>query len=71
MIIGLVLVIIGVLSLLLKEGIVTAAALSYIWPAVLIGLGLLMLWGRTWGRRYRAQVGCCCAPEERANAGRQ
>ncbi len=67
---GLILVIIGVLALLFKGGILTASALSYIWPAILIALGLLLLWGRTLGRKYWSQAGCCCAPEERAKTDR-
>ncbi len=71
MIIGLALVIIGILSLLFKEGILTAAAMGYIWPAVLILLGLMILVRRFQVRRYGAQVGCCCSPVEQPKADRQ
>ena len=66
MFIGLALVILGVISLLVKMDIVTLSALGYIWPAVLVLLGLAIIWGRTAGRRYWGQTGCCCSTQEQS-----
>jgi hypothetical protein len=52
MFIGLVLVAVGVLALLIATGVLTGAAWSYIWPVILILLGLSFLFGRSHRRRY-------------------
>lgn len=49
---GLVLIAVGVLALLIVTGVLTGSAWSYIWPIILILLGLSILVGRGHRRRY-------------------
>ena len=50
MFIGLVLVAIGIIALLVKFGVLTGSIWSYVWPVILIVLGLGFLMG--WRRRH-------------------
>lgn len=56
---GLILVAIGIIALLVKTGALTGSIWSYVWPAVLIVLGLSFLFGRTFRRRPWRWFGCC------------
>ena len=61
MFIGLVLVAVGVIALLIKLGVLTGSIWSYVWPIILILLGLVFLFG--W-RRRRAFWRQWCWPQE-------
>ncbi len=64
MVVGLILVIFGAIFLLAKVGIFTAPMLDYVWPSVLILIGLLILSCRVYGRRYSTRLGCCCIRQD-------
>ncbi len=64
MLFGIVLVMVGAIALLAKQGILTGSALGYIWPALLIVIGLALVLRRIYGRRIGSWVGCCCAPQQ-------
>ena len=59
MVIGLILVAIGVLALLMKLDIISGSLWGYVWPVILIIVGLnfllgwrsrrMWMWGRHWG----------------------
>jgi hypothetical protein len=49
---GLALIVVGILALLIVTGVLTGAAWSYIWPILLILLGISILAGRGRHRRY-------------------
>ena len=49
---GLVLIAVGVLALLIATGVLTGAAWSYIWPVILILLGISILVGRNRRHTY-------------------
>ena len=49
---GLVLIAVGIIALLIVTGVLTGSAWSYIWPVILILLGLSLLLGRLRHRRY-------------------
>jgi len=48
---GLVLIVVGIMALLVATGVLPGSAWSYIWPVILILLGLSILMGRR-RRRY-------------------
>jgi CBS-domain-containing membrane protein len=52
MFIGLILIAVGVLALLIATGVLTGAAWSYIWPIILILLGLSFVFDRGRRRTY-------------------
>ena len=52
MVFGLILIAIGIIALLVKLDVLTGSIWSYVWPAVLIILGLSFLFGRMFRRRY-------------------
>jgi hypothetical protein len=55
---GLVLIAIGIIALLVKLGVLSGSIWSYVWPAILIILGISFLWGRAFGRRrWRGWMG--------------
>ncbi len=59
---GLVLVIVGVMLLLEKLGIVTGSVWNYVWPCLIIALGLSIVFGRGWSKmRWHG----CCPPEDK------
>ncbi|MBI4187060.1 MAG: hypothetical protein HY530_06110 [Chloroflexi bacterium] len=53
MFIGLILVAVGIFALLIKLGVLSGSLWDYTWPAILIILGLVLLFGRysrrAWG----------------------
>lgn len=59
MFVGLVLVAIGIIALLIKLGVITGSMWGYIWPTILIIIGLSFLIG---GRRRRAFWSRWCCP---------
>ncbi len=46
MIVGLILIAIGIIAILMQFGIISGSLWSYIWPIILIVIGLAFLWGR-------------------------
>ncbi|MBI2919066.1 MAG: hypothetical protein HYY01_13905 [Chloroflexi bacterium] len=46
MIVGLVLVIVGGVALAVKLGVIEGSIWGFVWPALLIALGLAILWPR-------------------------
>ena len=76
MFIGLILVAIGVISLLIKLDVLSGNLWGYLWPIILIGIGLRFLIGRRWGWRRHSGGGwsACCGlgseEEERAKRER-
>ena len=57
MIIGLILVAVGAIALAQQMGIISGSIWSYTWPLILIILGLSMLRGRRFGRRWHGVWG--------------
>jgi hypothetical protein len=53
MFIGLVLLAVGLIALLVQLGVLTGSTWSYFWPVLLIILGLVFLFRRSW------RGGCC------------
>ena len=53
MFIGLVLLAVGAIALLIQLGVLTGSTWSYFWPVLLIILGLVFLFRRSW------RGGCC------------
>ena len=62
---GLILVAIGIIALLVKLDILTGSIWSYVWPAVLIILGLSFLFGRAFRSRPWRWFGCCAPWDDR------
>ncbi len=60
MFIGLVLVAIGIIALLVKLDVLTGSIWSYVWPVILIILGLTFIFGR----RRRGFWRCCGWPHD-------
>ncbi len=59
---GLALVIVGVIFLLEKFGIVSGSIWGYVWPSLIILLGLFMVLGkRRWKKGWHWH--CCCPPD--------
>jgi len=52
MVFGLILIAIGIIALLVKLDVLTGSIWSYVWPAILIILGLSFLFGRMFRRRH-------------------
>ena len=52
--IGLILIAVGVFALLVQLGVLSGSLWSYVWPSIIIALGLSFLWGirRGWHRWY-------------------
>jgi len=63
MFVGLVLVAIGIITLLIKLGVLTGSIWGYTWPIILIILGFGFLFGR--GRRRAFWRRWCCPPEDK------
>ena len=64
MFIGLVLVIVGLIFLLEQTGIITGSVWNYVWPCIVIALGLSMILGRgRFGMRWRSHG--CCMPDDK------
>jgi hypothetical protein len=62
MVFGLILIAIGIIALLVKLDVLTGSIWSYVWPAILIILGLSFLFGRVFRRRHWQPwrwFGCC------------
>jgi hypothetical protein len=60
--IGLILIAVGVFALLVKLDVLSGSVWSYVWPSILIALGLSFLWGRRSGQGWRHW---CCSKEEK------
>lgn len=70
MVIGLILIAVGIFALLVKLDVLNGSLWSYVWPSVLIILGLSFLWGRLFGRRWwhwhwHGEGKECCHGEEK------
>ena len=62
MFIGIVLVAVGIIALLVSLGVLSGSIWSYVWPVILIILGLSFLFG--WRRRRGFWRHCCCPSEK-------
>ena len=58
MFVGVVLIVVGAIALAQRFDIITGSVWSYAWPAIIIILGLHMLWGRRAGHC----AGWMCGP---------
>jgi membrane protein implicated in regulation of membrane protease activity len=61
MFIGLILVAVGTIALLVSLGVLTGSIWNYIWPVILIVLGLSLMFG--WRRRHPFGRHGCCSSE--------
>ena len=52
MFIGLILIAVGVFALLVNLDVLSGSLWSYVWPSIIIALGLSFLWGRRSSRRW-------------------
>jgi hypothetical protein len=52
MVFGLILIAVGVIALLVKLDVLTGSVWDYVWPAVLVIIGLSFFLGRFLGRRW-------------------
>jgi hypothetical protein len=59
---GLVLIAVGVFALLVNLGVLSGSLWSYVWPIILVILGLGFLWRRRYWRTRRWRHWCC--PDE-------
>jgi hypothetical protein len=60
--IGLILIAVGVFALLVKLDVLSGSLWSYVWPSIIIALGLSFLWGRRFGRGWHRW---CCRGEDK------
>ncbi len=62
---GFILIAVGVIAILIKLGVLSGSMWGYIWPAVLIILGLSFLWGRRRRRSWMWGKPWCFPGEEK------
>ena len=62
MVIGLVLIVVGIIALLVSLGVITGSIWTFVWPAILIILGLGFLFG--WHRRHGFWRHSCCSSDK-------
>ena len=62
MFIGLILIAVGVFALLVNLGVLSGSLWSYVWPSIIIALGLSFFWRKRFGRDWRHW---CCHSEEK------
>jgi len=62
MVIGLVLIVVGIIALLVSLGVITGSIWTFVWPAILIILGLSFLFGRH--HRHGFWRHSCCSSDK-------